>query len=442
MVLMALVVGMVLLLAGCSLTTSSLLATTTPRPSPTPQSTIYPLPFEPAPTPRSTIYPLPFMPVAARQPTPSPTVTPTIVKAGAAISATAVLSQTHPFTSTAGAGTSEDVPLPGAGKTVLMGRPTWDTGWFQVEVVTLLLEELGYTVEGPFTLDNPTFYSAVARGDVHLWVNGWFPLHSRFVNQNNQRNTIVLVGHIVSGGSIQGYLIDKQTADTHQITNLRDFLDPEVAKLFDHDGNQKADLIGCDVGWGCEEVINYHLDSYGLHATVEHVQGDYITLMSETISRYNTGQSILFYTWTPNWTVSKLVPGEDVIWLEVPYPDLPADQVDQLGLTRVDDVIGCGEQPCLLGWPSSDIRAVAYRPFLEENPAVFQLLKSLSIPLIDVADQNARMFEGENKHEDIRGYAHAWIERNRAQVAEWLTEAQEAGLSPTANPDSERLQPE
>jgi glycine betaine/proline transport system substrate-binding protein len=37
-----------------------------------------------------------------------------------------------------------------------------------------------------------------------------------------------------------------------------------VAALFDGDGDGKADLIGCNPGWGCEGAINHHLDAFGL----------------------------------------------------------------------------------------------------------------------------------------------------------------------------------
>ena len=38
---------------------------------------------------------------------------------------------------------------PGEGTTVRMGQGTWDTGWFQAQVYKALMEDLGYTVEGP-----------------------------------------------------------------------------------------------------------------------------------------------------------------------------------------------------------------------------------------------------------------------------------------------------
>ena len=51
---------------------------------------------------------------------------------------------------------------------------------------------------------------------------------------------------VYSDNAAQGYLIDKKTADQYKITNIGQFKDPKIAKLFDADGDGKADLTGCN----------------------------------------------------------------------------------------------------------------------------------------------------------------------------------------------------
>ena len=230
-------------------------------------------------------------------------------------------------------------------ETISMARATWDTGWFQTEIFIKLLEELGYTVDDPQTMDNLAFYLAAARGEVDLWVNGWFPSHNVFLKQDGVKGKVQPVGFEVIAGALQGYMVDKRTADALKIRSLGDLKKPDVAAVFDRNGNGKADLIGCNVGWGCERVVEHHLGAYDLRATVEHVQGDYSPLMDDTIARYKRGEPILFYTWTPNWTVGTLVPGKDVVWLQVPFPSLPIDQQDMEGQTIIAGVPGCDSRP-------------------------------------------------------------------------------------------------
>ncbi len=313
--------------------------------------------------------------------------------------------------------------MPGEGTDVVLGRATWDTGWFQTAIYEQLLEELGYNVEEIQTLDNPAFYLSAARGDIDAWPNGWFPLHNTFIQDENVEGQVELVGYEVEAGALQGYLMDTATADELGITSLGDLQDPEIAAAFDSDGDGLADLIGCNPGWGCELVIEHQLDAYELRETVEHVQGEYSALMADTIARYQRGEPILFYTWTPNWTVAELQPGEDVYWLEVPFSTLPEDQADMEDMTVGEGIPGCTADPCNMGFPPNDIRVVANSEFLDANPSAERLFQEVEIPLQDIANQNQLMLDGEDSEEDIQRHAQEWIEENREQVDSWLEAA-------------------
>ena len=327
-----------------------------------------------------------------------------------------------PGSAAAAQGASGDEPA------VRMARPTWDTGWFQAEVYRLLLERLGYRVDGPVTMSNPEFYESVASGEVDLWVSGWFPLHDSLVSS---AESVEVVGTQVDDGALQGYFVDAATAEAHGITNLGDLADPAVAALFDRDGDGRADLVGCEVGWSCAATIDHHLSAYGLTNTVEHVQGDYSPLITETIAEHRAGRPVLYYTWTPNWTIGEMVPGRDAVWLEVPFPSLPADQASALERTAIAGIDGCANDPCQTGWPPNDIRAVANSDFLDANPSVRRLLEQVVIPLEDISAQNVRMVQLGGDPQDIRRHAEEWIDANLAVVTRWIE---------TADPDAVALE--
>ena len=324
---------------------------------------------------------------------------------------------------------SDDL-APGGGEVVRMARPTWDTGWFQAEIVARLLGELGYRVEGPSTSDVEAFYADVESGAVDLWVNGWFPQHEPFLTEGvGGDGPATVVGVEVDGGALQGYAVDLAAATDAGIDDLSDLADPEVAARFDLDGDGRADLIGCNREWSCHPVVEHHLEAYGLAATVEQVSGDYGPLMEATVARHRAGEPVLYYTYTPNWTGGELVPGRDVAWLPVPFPSLPAAMADQESETSVAGIGGCAQDPCPLGFPPNDIRAVANTALLDRQPAIKALLERFTIDLDDISTQNARMFRGEDSADDIEGHAAAWIEDNRERVDGWLDAAVEAHLA-------------
>ncbi len=175
--------------------------------------------------------------------------------------------------------------LPGKGKTV---NPCYNgiaEELFQLVVVNKGLERLGYKVKKPLELEITAMHVAVGLGDADYNANSWVPLHNAFYEKVGGKDKVTRVGTLVEG-AVQGYLIDKKTADKHGIKTINDLTDPDLAKLFDANGDGKADLTGCNPGWGCERVIEHHMDAYGLKKTVTHNQGSYFALIADTISRY------------------------------------------------------------------------------------------------------------------------------------------------------------
>ncbi len=312
------------------------------------------------------------------------------------------------------------------GGEIRMARATWATGHFQAAVYQQLLEELGYDVTDPAeaTRTPATFYPALVQRQFDLWANGWFPLHEPFLEGERltgqrYQEPIEPVGVQVGDGAVQGYLVDRATAEALDITSMEDLSRPEVRDAFDQDGDGRAEVYGCEDGWGCHLVIDAHLEQLSWGSQAEQIVGDYDALMADALERIAEGEPTLFYTWTPNWTTGVLVPGEDVVWLE--SPALP----DQDRSTSVEGLPGCAAaDPCQLGWVVNDIRAVANTDFLEENPPVRRLLEQVTIPLPDIAAQNARMEAAEEyTEEDLHADAEAWIAANRADVDGWLERA-------------------
>ncbi len=305
---------------------------------------------------------------------------------------------------------------PGEGTTVNMAQATWDTGWFHAEIYRQLLQELGYDVPQITTLDNPPFYQAVSQGDMDLWVNGWFPLHNTYEDTFSQGAE--LVGAVAEGGALEGYLVNASAIEEFDITSLEDFKRDEVKEAFDRNGDGMADLVACPPGWGCEINIEHHMDAYDLRDHINPIKAGYAASMADAVAAYENGENILFYTWTPNWTVNELVPGEDVMWIEVPEVDLP--DMSMADAATMEGVEGCIADPCTLGFPANDINPVANTAFLDENPAVRALLEEVEIPLADIFAQNAAMNNGED---DIEAQAATWIEDNRDMVDGWLETA-------------------
>ncbi|MCF8002907.1 MAG: glycine betaine/L-proline ABC transporter substrate-binding protein ProX [Chromatiaceae bacterium] len=305
---------------------------------------------------------------------------------------------------------------PGEGVEVLPIKSSIAEETFQTLLVMEALEDLGYEVDDIKEIEYAAGHVALANGDATFMAAHWDPLHIDFFEEAGGDDKIVREG-TYSSGSLQGYLIDKETAEAYEITNIEQLKDPEIAKLFDADGDGKADLAGCNPGWGCEKVIEHHLDAYDLRDTVEHNQGSYSAVMADTITRYEQGEPVLYYTWTPYWVSGVLVPGDDVTWLQVPFSSLPGERED------VDTALSDGSN---YGFQANVQRIIANKEWAEANPAAAKLFAVMEVSSNDISAQNLRMRDGEDSEKDIKRHAEAWIEANQATYDSWLEQARAA----------------
>lgn len=316
-------------------------------------------------------------------------------------------------TSTATASDAGGDSKPGEGVKVQGVQSPIAEETFQTIVINRALADLGYDVQPIKEVDYSAGYTAIAAGDATFTTTNWYPLHNDMYANAGGDEKFFRKGDYIEAAA-QGYLVDKKTADEHGITNLGDFTKPEIAKLFDTDGDGKADLTGCQAGWGCEAVIEHQLDAFKLRDTVTHKQGQYAAIISDTIARYKEGKPVFYYTWTPYWVSGKLITGKDVVWLEVPHNAHP---------TAVDTTAPDGKN---YGFALNNERIVANKAFAEANPAAAKIFEVAKLPINDVSAENMLISNGEDSPEQIEKHADNWIAANQDAYNGWLKQAREA----------------
>ncbi len=316
----------------------------------------------------------------------------------------------------AGSHALADHHMPGKGVTVQPGQDNVDGENFQTIIVIKALEALGYDVKDVQNAKYPALHIAIANGDVTFMADHWNPLHQAFYDKAGGDEKLSRPGDYLPGCA-QGYLIDKKTAEEHNITNIGQLTDPKIAKLFDANDDGKADLAGCVPGWGCERVIEHQMDAFDLRDTVSHNQGEYSAIIAETIARYKEGKPVLYYTWTPYWVSGVLVPGKDVTWIEVPKSSHP---------NNVDTTLPNGKN---YGFLVNTQEIVANKQFLADNPAAAKLFEVMQISVNDVSAQNLKMKEkGQGGWENAERHVDAWIKANQAKFDGWLEAARKAAM--------------
>lgn len=305
---------------------------------------------------------------------------------------------------------------PGQGVKVVVLKSSLAEESFQTVLVMKALQQLGYDVAPYKELDYPLSHMAVASGDATLIANHWNPHHSEFYKAAGGDAKLSRKG-VYSAGAVQGYMIDRKTAEQYGITHLDQLKDPKLARLFDSSGDGKADLVGPNAGWGGEAVVEHHLDTFGLRPTVDYVQGNYTALISETLARFQDGKPVLFYAWTPHWLSNALRTGKDVVWLQVPYSAMPGVQAG------TDTQLANGKN---YGFPLNNQYIVANQEWVAKNPAAGKLFEVMQVPLADISAQNRLVHQGEKSAADVERHADAWIRAHQKTFDGWLAQARAA----------------
>ena len=115
--------------------------------------------------------------------------------------------------------------------------------------------------------------------------------------------------------------------------------------------------------------------------------------------------------------IDVLVPGKDVIWLEVPFSALPGEG------QGLDTSTPSGKN---YGFAVNTQRIVANRAWADANPAAKKLFSIMRLPVTDITAQNRAMHEGEKKPADIEKHVDAWIRANQPTFDGWLAAARAA----------------
>ena len=102
--------------------------------------------------------------------------------------------------------------------------------YVQDQILLSALEKLGYDVQLS-TINGTLFFQAAAQGDVDLGPDVTLPQREPGYRAVEKQLAVVGEGGIIGGG-INGYLIDKKTADANNITRFDQLKDPKIAALF------------------------------------------------------------------------------------------------------------------------------------------------------------------------------------------------------------------
>ena len=240
-------------------------------------------------------------------------------------------------------------------------------------------------------------------GSVDVYTDLWMP------NRKNIWDEFIAgagtVGHNVPYLGTQKMYVPAYLAD--QVASVKDLAKPEIAAMFDKDGNGKGEYWAGDAGWASTKMWQVKFKSYGLDELWEPEILPDATFKAQLKTAVQREQPILFYYWTPEW-------------VHAAYEISPIDEPARTeGCETIDldneDWLEVSEFSCASG--DAEI-FVAYSKSLEErNPPVAKFLSQMKL---DPAVVNQWILQIGRDEEDPRDVAEDWVNNNMDIVNGWI----------------------
>lgn len=290
---------------------------------------------------------------------------------------------------------------------VMISDPSWNGARAVGHVIkSIITNQMGGEAEILTGMNQqPVIFAGMDKGDgsidVHpdMWMPNWQSAWDQYIDGNKSVKT----NNSYPGTSriyVPTYLAGK-------VSSIEDLKNPEIAAMFDTDGDGLGEYWAGDVTWASTKRWQVKFKSYGLDGLWEPniVSGD--TFKAGLAAAYAASQPQLFYYWTPE----ALHVQYDLTPLEEPAR---FDGCEQLDLDA-ENWLEVSEFECE---GSSNNVYIAYSASLEKrNPAVAAMLSRMQLTGDEVGLWIQQMFELKRDPAEV---AEEWIADNQDLVSSWV----------------------
>ncbi|WP_368346055.1 glycine betaine ABC transporter substrate-binding protein [Pelagovum sp. HNIBRBA483] len=291
---------------------------------------------------------------------------------------------------------------------IVIGVPNWPSVNATAHIMKVAIEQnLGLEVELQ-NGTNPIVFEAMDSGAMHVHPEVWLP------NQQNLHDTFVVDKGTVSMNpngveAFQGMCVDKATADANGITSIDDLTNPDIAALFDSDGDGQGELWIGAPGWASTNVEKIRAKSYGYDQTFTLTEIDETVAYGELGNAITAGDAWAGFCYTPHYVFAL----HDLVVLDEPAYDPAKWNVTQ----PTDSANWLEESDAAVAWDSAYLH-IHYATSLETDyPGVATLLSNM---MFDTDTVSAMTFALVIDGVEPLAYAEQWVADNEDAVLGWM----------------------
>ncbi len=292
---------------------------------------------------------------------------------------------------------------------VVIGVPNWPSVAATANVLKVVIEEnLGLDVELQ-NGTNPIVFEAMDSGAMHAHPEVWMP------NQQNLHNTFVKTKKTVAMNpngvpAFQGMCVPKKLANKHNIKSIDDLTNPDIAALFDSDGDGKGEVWIGAPGWASTNIEKIRAKSYGYDQTFELTESDETLAYANLDNAIKSGKPWVGFCYTPHYVFVL----HDMQVLEEPPYDAAAWKVIQ----PTDDPAWLTKSKAGTAWDTAYLHLHYAKSIEKSQPEVAKLFRNMKLTTDQVSEMTYALVIDKK---DPAAYAKEWVKKNEDEVLSWLT---------------------
>lgn len=288
---------------------------------------------------------------------------------------------------------------------IVVGVGNWPSANVSSAVIKQVLEEnLDVEVELQ-SGTNPLIFAGMSKGSSHVHPEVWLP------NQANLANKYAsdVVQNMNSADTAQGMCSNEEAREAG-IKHISDLTNPDLAMLFDRDGNGHGNIYIGATGWASTTVEKIKAKGYGYDATMDLDEIDETIAYAQLDDANKKNEPWVGFCYKPHHL---FIIHPDLEFIEEPVHDASKWVVYQPD----QDPDWLNKSSAAMAWPSAKVQ-IFYAKSLEKSaPEAASILANFAFTAEDISSFSyGVVVEGKEASE----VANDWISKNADRVNSWV----------------------
>jgi glycine betaine/proline transport system substrate-binding protein len=315
----------------------------------------------------------------------------------------------------------------GLSSRIVLGNPSHGVFQSLTHVLKAILERRFGLESRIVQAETDTIFAEMDRGDGRIDVCTGIAVPNRadlweaYIAPGSRAS--VLVNQVPFQGS-QGLFVPGYLQDKYGVTSVEDLLSPEIAQLFDRDGNGKGEYWPGEQGSNAMHVELVKARSYGYDRYFEPLLVDQAVFEAWLKARYQQKQGVLFYSWKPNpihaiYDLRRLAEPAFNGYAQVSQTTGASDRAEGCWrmLSPEEDANWFQQSRVTCAWPETKVYVAFAKSLTERAPKVAQFLRQVAF---DAAVVSHWMYQIREEQRDPDDVARVWLQQHPDIVNQWL----------------------